>query len=97
MGKTFKVSQVIDAMETIAPPALAAAWDNVGLLIGDASAMARKLMLCIDLTSPVLDEAIAARAQMVMAYHPVIFKPISRLTAGATPVAYRAAATRKAA
>jgi dinuclear metal center YbgI/SA1388 family protein len=92
MGKTFKVSQVIGAMETIAPPALAAAWDNVGLLIGDASTRARKLMLCIDLTMPVLDEAIAAHAQIVMAYHPIIFKPVSRLTAGATPVAYRAAA-----
>jgi dinuclear metal center YbgI/SA1388 family protein len=92
MGKTLRISQIVDALETIAPPSLAAAWDNVGLLIGDASARARKLMLCIDLTAPVLDEAIAARAQMVMAYHPIIFKPIARLTAGATPVAYRAAA-----
>src|ERR1035437_1185364 len=92
MGQTITISQIIDALETIAPPSLAADWDNVGLLVGDASARTRRLMLCIDLTEPVLAEAIAARAQMVMAYHPIIFKPIGRLTAAATPVAYKAAA-----
>jgi len=87
----MRVADVVAVLETIAPPSLAAEWDNVGLLIGDATARIRKLMLCIDLTDAVLDEAIAARADMVMAYHPVIFKPLPRLTAAAAPIAYRAA------
>ncbi len=82
----MKVRDVVATLEGIAPPSLAAEWDNVGLLAGDGEADVGKLMLCIDLTVPVLAEAVRARAQMVMAYHPVIFKPISRVTAAATPV-----------
>jgi dinuclear metal center YbgI/SA1388 family protein len=89
----------------VAPRHLAAEWDNVGLLIGDAQAVLPpagraaakssraegRLLLCIDLTEEVLAEAQAAKAGMVMAYHPPIFKPIARVTAGEAPVVYAAA------
>lgn len=88
----MKVSAVVKALEALAPPRLAADWDNVGLLIGDAAAEAKKLMLCVDLTQEVLAEALRARVEMIMAYHPVIFGPVSRFTAADTPVAYAAAA-----
>jgi len=87
----MKVSDVVKALETLAPPSLSAKWDNVGLLVGDAGAEARKVLLCIDLTPQVLAEAAKVKAQMVMAYHPVIFKGVSRLTADASPAAYEAA------
>ncbi|MCE5278018.1 MAG: Nif3-like dinuclear metal center hexameric protein [Planctomycetaceae bacterium] len=87
----MNVRDVAAAMETLAPPPLAAQWDNTGLLLGDRSAAVRRLMLCIDLTGEVLDESAAAGAEMVMAYHPVIFKPVSRVTADEQPVAWRAA------
>jgi len=86
----MKVSEIIKAMEAIVPPSLAASWDNVGLLIGDPAAKAGKLLLCIDLTAAVLEEARAAGAGMVMAYHPPIFKPLSRLTPEAAPAVYEA-------
>jgi len=87
----MKVSQIVNSLERIAPPGLAEEWDNVGLLIGDRGANVRKVMLCIDLTPEVLSEAVAGKVQMVMAYHPVIFKPVSRLTADANEVVYEAA------
>jgi dinuclear metal center YbgI/SA1388 family protein len=87
----IKVSDVVRVLEALAPPSLAADWDNVGLLVGDRAATVRKLLLCIDLTGEVLTEAAAGRAQMVMAYHPVIFKPISRVTADGAAVVYEAA------
>jgi dinuclear metal center YbgI/SA1388 family protein len=87
----MKSSQIVNSLEQIAPPGLAEEWDNVGLLIGDRGANVRKVMLCIDLTSEVLSEALAAKVQMVMAYHPVIFKPVSRLTADGNEVIYEAA------
>ena len=86
----MKIAAVVSALETLAPPQWAADWDNVGLLIGDAGGEVRKLLLCIDLTESVLAEARAAGAGMVMAYHPVIFKPLTRLTPSAAPVAYAA-------
>jgi dinuclear metal center YbgI/SA1388 family protein len=84
----MKVREVVGALERIAPPELAAEWDNVGLLAGDADAEVRKLLLTIDLTAGVLAEAGRSRAQMVMAYHPVIFHPLKRVTAADAPVAY---------
>ena len=87
----MRVHDIVRTLEAIAPPHLAADWDNVGLLIGDGRSQAAKLLLCIDLTEEVLAEAVSAGARMAMAYHPVIFKPLSRLTADAAPVAYAAA------
>jgi dinuclear metal center YbgI/SA1388 family protein len=62
----------------------------VGLLVGDALRPCRRVLLCVDLTRAVLAEARRRRAALVMAYHPLIFKPISRLTAAAAPIAYEA-------
>jgi dinuclear metal center YbgI/SA1388 family protein len=87
----MKVSQIVNLLEQMAPPGGAEEWDNIGLLIGDRGANVRKVMLCIDLTPEVLSEAIAAKVQMVMAYHPVIFKPVSRVIADANEVVYEAA------
>jgi len=85
------VREVVAALERIAPPEMAAEWDNVGLLLGDPADPVRTLLLCIDLTAPVLAEAEQVGAEMILAYHPVIFKAASRLTATATPVTYAAA------
>lgn len=75
------VSDLIAAMHAIAPLDLAEAWDNVGLLIGDASRpLAGPVLLTIDLTDAVLDEAIAMQAGAIVAYHPPIFSPMKRIT-----------------
>ncbi len=71
------------AMEVIAPTWAAAEWDNVGLLAGDAGWPLRRAMLTIDLTATVMAEAVRARADAIIAYHPPIFRPISRLLADA--------------
>lgn len=73
------VGQVSQALGRIAPLELAEEWDNVGLLIGRRSDRVRRVLLTIDLTAAVLDEAVADGADMVVAYHPVIFKPLKRL------------------
>ena len=88
----MKVRRIVNALEAMAPPDLASDWDNVGLQIGDLDADAGKLMLCVDLTESVLAEAAKAKVGMVMAYHPVIFKPISRVTATDAPLVHAAAA-----
>ncbi|MCA9180032.1 MAG: Nif3-like dinuclear metal center hexameric protein [Planctomycetales bacterium] len=55
-------------------------WDNTGLLLGDPAASVERLMTCLTLTPPSVAEAIESRAQMVVAHHPLPFKPISKLT-----------------
>ncbi|MCH7705403.1 MAG: Nif3-like dinuclear metal center hexameric protein [Planctomycetes bacterium] len=74
------VAEACDVLDAIAPIALAQSWDNVGLLAGDHDAPVRRMLCCIDLTPAVVDEAEAAKIDFVMAYHPPIFKPVSRLT-----------------
>jgi len=87
----MKVTEIVRALEAVAPPGLAEEWDNVGLLLGDEQENVTKLMLCIDLTERVCREALRVKAQMVMAYHPVIFKPLSRISAATAPAVYLAA------
>ena len=73
------VTHVCAALERLAPIRLAQDWDNVGLLAGDRHAPVRRVMLCIDLMPKVVAEALRRRVQLVVAYHPPIFKPIGRL------------------
>lgn len=80
-GRRVTVGAVTAAMDQIAPPALAQSWDNVGLLVGDRSAACKRVLLCIDLTPAVLREAVASRCEMIVSYHPPLFKPVKRLLA----------------
>jgi dinuclear metal center YbgI/SA1388 family protein len=89
----MRVERLIQAMESIAPPCHAAEWDNVGLLVGAPEWSARSVLLTVDLTEDVLQEAIDAGADAVVAYHPPIFKPLTALAGRDTPqrIALRAA------
>ncbi len=75
------LGDVIGVLETLAPTALAESWDKVGLQVGDAAQAVSRALLCIDLTEPVLAEAVRKKAELIVAYHPVIFSPVARLTA----------------
>ncbi|MBC7783725.1 MAG: Nif3-like dinuclear metal center hexameric protein [Burkholderiales bacterium] len=77
----MELSQILCELERIAPLGDAESWDNVGLLAGDPAQDVSRAMLCIDYTRQVADEAKSAGVELVVAYHPPIFKPINRLTA----------------
>jgi len=66
-------------MEAIAPTWLAADWDNVGLLVGSGDWPANRLLLTIDLTPDVAMEAIRKKTDVVIAYHPPIFRAIKSM------------------
>ncbi|KAF9218550.1 NGG1p interacting factor 3 [Gyrodon lividus] len=72
----------LKAMEKVAPLRLAEKWDNVGLLLEtpvprpDAS----RVLLTIDLTPAVLEQALEPLTALVVSYHPIIFKPLASLT-----------------
>jgi dinuclear metal center YbgI/SA1388 family protein len=83
------ISDLVLAMERIAPVALAESWDNVGLLVGDPKAPLRSVLLTVDLLPEVIEEAAQAGANAVVAYHPPIFRPQKTFLAG--DLAYHAA------
>ncbi len=75
------LSQVVSALEKLAPTRFAEDWDNVGLLLEPHAARAvGRALLTIDLTEPVLAEALSHGAELIVAYHPPIFRGLKRLT-----------------
>ncbi|KAL1719715.1 NGG1p interacting factor 3 [Schizophyllum commune] len=77
------VKAVQAAMQRIAPLRLAEKWDNVGLLLEapfEKSRQRHRVMLTIDLTTPVMHECLAQEASVLIAYHPPLFKPTRALT-----------------
>ena len=63
-----------------APPRLAADWDNVGLLIGDASREVTRVMTCLTVTSESVAEAIREGAHAIVSHHPFPFSATKRIT-----------------
>jgi len=85
------VARVAAAMERIAPTRLAEKWDNVGLIVAQASDAAAadagrtraRVFLTNDLTERVLAEALAGpRPDVIVSYHPTPFRKFNRLTTG---------------
>jgi dinuclear metal center YbgI/SA1388 family protein len=78
----MKVGDLVRAMEAIAPSRFAASWDNVGLIVGDEERPLARVLLTIDCTSEVLDEARRERADAIVSYHPPIFVAVKRFLSG---------------
>ncbi|GAB4556996.1 MAG: hypothetical protein Tsb0020_00730 [Haliangiales bacterium] len=76
----MKLSNLLTALRQVAPESLAAPWDRVGLHVGEGRRRVRRALLCVDLTEPVMAEAVAAGCELIVAYHPPIFEPLKRLT-----------------
>ncbi len=75
------IRMVADFLQQYAPLELAADWDNVGLLLGDAAAPVQRLMTCLTVTPASAAEASAEGAQLVVCHHPILFRPRQKLTA----------------
>ncbi len=78
------VHQIYEAMTRIAPPDLAESWDNVGLLV-DCGGEIRRVLVTLDITPEVVDEAAAKGCALIVSHHPVIFSPLKKLSAADVP------------
>ncbi|MCG0239081.1 MAG: Nif3-like dinuclear metal center hexameric protein [Firmicutes bacterium] len=74
-----KVADVVSILESWAPREWADSWDNVGLLVGGMDRPAERILVALELTDPVLAEAEAWGAQLLVLHHPPIFKPLPAL------------------
>jgi dinuclear metal center YbgI/SA1388 family protein len=74
------VADITAFLDRFAPPALAAEWDNVGLLLGAAAAPVRSIMTCLTVTPESAGEAVEAGVSVVVSHHPILFRPTKRLT-----------------
>lgn len=67
-------------MNEIAPEHLAESWDNVGLLVGNADSEVDRVMVALEVTEAVLDEAITENIDLIICHHPLLFKPLKKIT-----------------
>ena len=75
------VAGITSFLQELAPLSLAENWDNVGLLVGSDEAVVSNVMTCLTLTPDLASEAMRRQAQLVVSHHPLLFRPVQRLTA----------------
>ncbi len=74
------VQDVINHLETLAPLAYAEDFDNVGLLVGNNKAKITGVLVTLDTLEAVVDEAIEKNCNLIVSFHPIIFKGLKKLT-----------------
>ena len=74
------VGSVAKIIEDWAPKELAWEKDNVGLQVGEHSANAERILIVLDVTDELIDEAESKKVQLIISHHPLIFRPLKSVT-----------------
>lgn len=74
------VQNIIDSLDSSFHFSSQDSWDNSGLLVGNPDAAVTSVLLAVDITESVVDEAIQLGCNVVIAHHPIMFRGIKRLT-----------------
>ena len=77
--KKLTVQTVCNAMNRMAPKYLAEEWDNPGLLIGDPTQEINKILIALDISDDIINNAIESNCQMIVTHHPMIFHSIKSI------------------
>jgi dinuclear metal center YbgI/SA1388 family protein len=73
------VRDVVDALDRRYPRAWAEQWDRVGLVLGEFGIPVRTILCVVDCVPETVDQALAAGADLVLAHHPLLLKPVSSI------------------
>lgn len=73
-----KLERIYDFLKYKAPLELCESWDNSGLLI-NANENIENVLITLDITNSVINEAINKNCQLIISHHPVIFKPLKNI------------------
>ncbi len=74
------IKDVINHLEALAPLAYAEDFDNVGLLVGDKNTKVKGILVTLDTLESVVDEAIKSKCNLIVSFHPIIFKGLKKIT-----------------
>ncbi|MCP9754933.1 Nif3-like dinuclear metal center hexameric protein, partial [Lacihabitans sp. CCS-44] len=73
------IKELTDYLEKIAPLSYQEDYDNCGLIVGDSNAEITNVLVSLDVTLEVIEEAIAKKCNLIIAHHPLIFKGLKKL------------------
>ena len=76
----YKVKDVMDVIEGFAPLSLQEGWDNSGLCIGSPDDEVTSILLALDCTPELIDEAVECGADMIVTHHPLIFSGLKKIS-----------------
>jgi len=76
----MKIKEVITLLDEFAPLAYAEDFDNTGLLVGDQEARVTGILVTLDTIESVLDEAVEKKCNLIVSFHPILFKGLKKLT-----------------
>ena len=79
-NQRMKIADVVKYLESIAPPYLQESYDNSGLLTGDMEDEIRGVLICLDSTEDIIQEAIDTNCNLVVAHHPIVFSGLKKIT-----------------
>lgn len=74
-----RAKDVVKVLEKIAPPGLAEDWDNSGWQVGEPGAEVKKVLLALDVTCEVVEEAQSTGAQLIVSHHPLFLKGVKSI------------------
>lgn len=75
-----KVKDIVSAIEAVAPLKLQEDYDNAGYQVGNPEAEVTRVLTCLDITEKTVEEAIEFGAELIVSHHPLLFRPIRRIT-----------------
>ena len=76
----MKIRDVIATLESLAPLSLQEGYDNAGLITGDENANCTGILISLDATEPVVDEAVKRGCNLVVSHHPIVFSGLKKIT-----------------
>ncbi|MEP7170209.1 MAG: Nif3-like dinuclear metal center hexameric protein [Bacteroidota bacterium] len=76
----MKIEEVIKVIEQFAPPAYQESYDNTGLITGDSGTDVTGILICLDSTEEIIEEAIRKNCNLILAHHPIVFSGLKKIS-----------------
>jgi len=77
----MRISELIEPLENLAPLSLQEGYDNSGLIVGNNNDEISSVLICLDCTEAVVEEAIVGGHGLIIAHHPIVFKGLKKFNA----------------
>jgi len=74
----MKLHKLTKYLETIAPLSYQESYDNAGLIVGDSNTTIKGVLVCLDSTEDIVEEARKRKCNVIIAHHPIVFKGLKR-------------------
>ena len=76
----MKIKEITSYLESLAPISSQVSYDNCGLIVGDSSNEITSVLICLDTTEDIVNEAIEKGANLIISHHPIIFSALKKIT-----------------